>query len=383
MELFPSAQAPEESKRVVLTLQNVDVTGLTVFNPKDVQDIFAPYIGHSVTLDTVWLLAAQVTKRYHDAGYFLSRATIPQQKIENGTVHLHVIEGYIGDVKLQGSLADSRIVKQWIKRLKSYRPVTAAQIESVLLHLNDLPGVDLRAILEPMDTDASNEGSVRLALEQKPVQRISGSFNIDNYGSRFLGPYEGQVVVRAVTLPMQRTTLAGFSSLDWQEVKYGSLRHEVPLFAGATLEIYGSHTNAAPDHTLKPEDIRSNAYTLGASFDYSFIRQRQENLIGKVTLEGQNTESNILGAPLTRDYVRALRLSLNYQRADAWNGSNAFSSTLSQGLNFMGASQDGQRYISRAGAHPDFTKFNFDVSRLQALSDNWSLFGAGSSQVSS
>jgi hypothetical protein len=85
---------------------------------------------------------------------------------ENNFPILHVIEGYIGDIKLDDPLADNSIVRQWIDRLLSYRPVKDDQIETVLLHLNDLPGVNLHAVLEPMQATDETEGATPLILAE-------------------------------------------------------------------------------------------------------------------------------------------------------------------------------------------------------------------------
>jgi hemolysin activation/secretion protein len=383
MNVLPAANAPEQSKHMTMTLHDVRVTGMSVFTADQIKDIYVPFLGREITLDTVWLMAGQLTERYRNQGYFLSRAVVPQQEIQDGVVVLRVVEGYIGEVKLDSPLADNRIVKQWLDRLKSYRPIKADQIESVLLHLNDLPGVNLHAVLEPMQTVQNTEGAVRLVLEPRPEPFVTGSISFDNNGSRFLGPYEAQFQAQVVTLPTQKTTFTGFSFLPWDEMKYGGLKHELPVFAGATAELYGSSTNAVPGYTLKPEDIKSVSTIVGAAFDYSIIRQRQENLSGRIAFERQDTDSDILGTPLTRDAIRALRLGFTYQLADLWNGQNGLNGTLSHGLNIFGASQPGQENLSRAGATPDFTKFNIDASRLQSIGDNWGLLTALSAQIAS
>ncbi|MDR3449126.1 MAG: ShlB/FhaC/HecB family hemolysin secretion/activation protein [Alphaproteobacteria bacterium] len=381
--LFPAIAAPEQSKHVTLTLKEVRVTGMTVFTPAAIEDIYAPYIGKKITLDTVWALATKVTQRYRDAGYFLSRVAVPQQEIEDGIIHLRVIEGYIGDIQFDNDLAQNRIVGDWLDRLKSLRPLKAGQLENVLLSLNDLPGVNLHAVLEPLPAAEGGDGAVRLVLEPRPQNSVSGVIGFDNNGSRFLGPYEAQAQMQAVIIPTQRTTVALLSSLPWKKVKYASLKHELPLFEGGTLELYGSYTTAVPGYTLQPYDIRSHSTIYGTAIDYSIIRQRQQNLSGRVAFEAQDTEADILDTPLTRDYVRALRFGLTYQLADIWNGQNAVTGTLSQGVAILGASPQGQENLSRSEAKPNFTKFNLDASRLQGVTQDWSVFLATAAQVAS
>jgi hemolysin activation/secretion protein len=383
MQIMPSTEVPEQSKRVTVTLRAVQITGMTAFTIAEVEDIYKPYLDRVVTLDTVWMMAGQLTERYHNAGYFLSRIVVPQQEIKDGIIVLHAVEGSIGEIKLDDPLAQNRIVKSWFDQLLADRPIKADQIESVLLYLNDLPGVDLRAVLEPI-ADNETENTVRLLLEHTPAPFASGSMTFDNNSSRFSGPYEMLLQAQAVVLPTQKTTLAALSSLvSYDHLKYFSLKHEVPVFARGTLGLYGSYTTANPGYTLKPEEIQSRSTSFGAALEYSLIRQRQENLNAKITFESRDASTDILGTQLTRDYIRAARFGLNYQRDDAWSGQNALGATVSQGLPLLGASPAGQVNLSRAEAKPDFTKLNFDASRLQGLGEDWGAYTALTGQVSS
>lgn len=383
MNVFPKFKAPEDSKNVTLLLTEIHIDGMTVFTPDEVREIYASYLGREITLDTLWLIAGQVTDFYRAKGYFLSRVTVPQQKIDNGIVTLAAIEGYVGDARLDGNLANNDIVQSWITKLESYRPLRADQIESVLLQLNDIPGVNLHATLEPMKPNDDTEGAVRVVLEENAPELWNGSVIFDNNGSRFLGPYETQIQAQATFLPGQRTTITGLMPFPAHEMQYGGIKQEISLFPSATAEITGSYTHSKPGYTLKAENINSDTLNLGAAFDYTLIRQRDQVLSARAGLYYQNTATDVLGAALTRDYVRALRLSVNYQLADNWNGQNNFAITLSQGLPFLGANSAGARDISRAGAAPSFTKLGLDVSRLQAFGDNWALLTALSGQLAS
>lgn len=376
-------RAPEQSRSVTLVLRDVRIEGMTVFTPAEVTDLYASLLGRETTLDVAWSVAARLTERYRARGYFLTTVVVPQQEIRDGVVVLRAVEGYIGEVRLTGPLARRGIVQAWLDRLRAYRPVRADQIESVLLHLNDLPGVSLQAVLEPMETSGASDGGVRLVLDPRPAPRLRGTIGVDNNGSRFLGPNEAQIQAQAVTLPLQRTSLNVLSSLPFRDIQYYRLKHEAPLFPGATGEIYGSFTRSAPGFTLAPEQIRSRTVFLGAAFDYSIIRQRQENLSLRLALEAQNTHSDVKGAPLTRDAIRAARATLAYEIEDPWGGQNSLTTTVSRGLNAFGASPAGARNLSRASARPDFTKASFDASRLQPLGRGFSLLASTSAQVAS
>ena len=377
IKVLPTISAPKGSKDIKFTLKTVTIKGMHAFTQSQVEDIYAPYIGHEISLDTVWKIAAELTDRYHAAGYFLSQVTVPAQELKDGDVTLHVVEGYIGEVVLDdATLKNNSIIQEWIERLQSYRPLKASQIESVLLQMNDLPGVNLRAVLEPIKD--KKDGSVRLnLLPQKEVGH--GQIGYDNNGSRFLGPQELTAQYETSIIPGQQTSISLLSALPMSRVQYGALKQQIPIYAATNLELYASNTNSKPGYTLDPNDIKSDSKLLGIAVNYKPIRQREENLTTRVAFESRNTDADILGTPLTRDYIRALRANVTYQRTDNWGGANEASFTLSRGLNVFGASGAGDLNLSRAEATPDFTKEELQLSRTQTITEDWTmvaLFGA-------
>lgn len=380
--VIPSDAAPPQSSQVRMVLQDISIEGMTAFHPEEVEDIYKPYLNKQITMDVLWLIAGQLTERYRQAGYFLSKVTVPEQEIADGRVKLRAVEGYIGEIAIDEELRRKSVIREWLERLETYRPLRAEQIESVMLRLNDLPGIALHAVLEPVP-DAENPGVVRLTLARKEATRMSGQLGIDNHGSRFLGPMQMLGQVQAVTLPQQRTTFTALTTLPTDELNYGSLKHEIPVIAGGTLELYGNYADAAPGYTLTSSEIRSKSRLLGAAFDYRAIRQRQENLNLRVAFEARDTDSDILGTPLTRDSIRILRGGLMYEMLDGWNGINQMNVMFSQGLGVFGASKAGQLNLSRAEATPDFRKLELGLNRNQALGRDWSLLATASAQLAS
>ena len=129
--------------------------------------------------------------------------------------------------------------------------------------------------------------------------------------------------------------------------------------------------------------MESDSTFLGASVGYQWIRQRQENLALKLTVDGRNSDTDLLSTPFTRDHVRAVRANAVYDVVDDWQGYNIANVTVSQGLDILGSSQKGDLNLSRAEAKPDFTKAEIALTRLQGISPDWSLLMAASGQVAS
>lgn len=380
-QVMPALAAPAGAKQKSIHLLDVRITGMSVYTTADIKKLYAEFLNRDVRLDTVWTIANRLNQKYQRDGYFLSRVVVPQQEIKQGVVTIRVIEGFLGDVKYDSPIAKNFVVKRWIKNLLSYRPITADQIESILLYLNDLPGVDLRAVLEPMNTVEKTEGAVRLVLEEKQAPIVTGSVSIDNFASHFMGPWEAQAKADFVFWPTHRTSLFFMTSFPWKKVKYFNIKHEMAVFDGGTLELFGSYTKSKPGYTLESWDVKSTSAKFGFALDTSFIRQRRENLNARIAFDAQNTNTTMLGVRMSKDSIRALRANANYQFADDWMGNNTFDGTVSQGLPLFGSSGKNDADLSREGAIPNFTKFNLSAARLQAITGDWSMYIAGEGQM--
>jgi hemolysin activation/secretion protein len=374
----PAAPIPEGARKIHFTLNSVNIEGATAFTPEELADIYASYIGKKISLDTAYAMAGAITERYRDAGYFLSLAHVPNQSIKKGVIILRVIEGYIGKVELTEEVGDNHVVQGYIDRLTAQRPVKSDEVESFLLRLNDLPGYSFRAVLSPMGKN--EEGPTKLIL--KPAEKDGrGSISFDNYSSRFLGPNELSASYSTSLLPFQQTTVSALTSLPADKLRYGTLGHTVVIAPELTLELNGGITKAYPGYTLKSVDIDSTATSASLSLNYQWIRQRQENLALKFMFDGRDVVSDILGTPLTRDHIRAVRAGATYDASDDWRGYNIANVTLSQGIDGLGASQKDDINLSRPGAAPDFAKLELSLSRLQGITDDWSLLVAASGQL--
>lgn len=380
--IVPSEPVPKGAREFHFVLRKVRIEGMTAFAPQQMANVYATYIGKDVSLDVAWKIVAGITNRYREAGYFLSRAYAPEQEIRGGCITVRVAEGVIGKVDLPDEVKSSRVVKKYVDRLLSEKPVTTDEVESFLLRLNDLPGYSFRGVLSPVDHEAVKDAAANLTL-MAASKEGRGSITFDNYSSRYMDPNEVTVSYSASLLPLQQTTVSGLSNLPGDKLHYGTLNHTMAIAPDTKLEFNGGVIKAYPGYTLEREDINSQSVSESVALEYQWVRQRQENLALRLMLEKRDVTSDALNTPLTRDHIHAVRAGAVYDRSDGWDGYNILSTTLSQGIDGFGSSQKGDRNLSRAGAAPDFTKAEWSLSRLQAITGDWSLLAATSGQWAS
>lgn len=376
----PMLPIPQGAKNIHFVLKEMRILGATAFSPEQLADIYTPYLNQEITLDVVYTIANTITERYRNAGYFLSLAYLPDQRSGNGVMTLQVVEGYIGTMELPKTMKIHPVIQAYIDRLTAQKPLSAQALESFLLRLNDLPGYSINGTLSTLDD--AKDGAVKLTLEVAEKED-RGQISFDNFSSRFLGPNEVTATYTKSLVPLQQTTVSGLTSLPTSKLNYANLNHAIVIAPDITLDVTGGFTKANPGFTLKPFEIESDSTFLSSSVNYQSIRQRQENLSLKLSLDSRNTNSTLLNTPFTRDRIRALRMSANYDTADDWRGYNLMSLKLSQGIRGLGASKKGELTLSRAQAEPDFTKAEVSMIRLQGVTNDWSLLMATSAQTAS
>ncbi len=371
---------PPAAKSVKFILKSVNIVGGTAFSNDDFTNIYSDVVGKEITLDTVYTMAGAITERYRNAGYFLSRAFVPAQEIDKGNVTIQVVEGYVGAVDGVSELSHSSMIQSEIEHLTKLRPLSSKDMERFLLLLNDLPGHSFGGTLSPLE--GAQDGAVKLTLTITKTDGM-GAISFDNYSSRFLGPNEITASYSKSFIPFQQTTISALSDVARTKLRYGTIDHTISLLPDVRLELTGGVTQALPGYTLESSEIESFSKFVSAALEYQWIRERQQNLSVKGTLDGRNVTSDILGSPLTRDYIRAFRATANYDVIDGWQGANNANFIVSHGINWLSSSNAGDANISRAGALPDFTKAELSLSRVQMLTHDWSVYVAGAGQWAS
>ena len=94
------------------------------------------------------------------------------------------------------------------------------------------------------------------------------------------------------------------------------------------------------------------------------------------------SERNFLGA-IYSDHFRTVRLAADYQRQDDLGGRNYLTVGLRQGLPLLGASHQGDDFLSRPDGTAIASILDFSYTRYQKLSDIWSLKMSTAGQLAS
>lgn len=371
-------------KRFVL--KSVAVEGATVFTQNDLRHTYANQLGKEISLLDAQAIADRITDHYRQHDYILSQALLPAQSINGGTLKIRVIEGFIGDVVIQGDVRDGgagrHLVQEYAEQLKSKRPVKAGDLERYLLLIDDLPGATAKGLVRPSRTKVGAADLV-ITVTHKAV---NGSYTLDNRGTKFVGPWQHSgVLVANSAFNMYDRTLFRFATVSpTKELRFYNLQHEHQLGReGTRLVLDLSHSHAKPGDSLKPLQLVGDSYAGALKVLHPFLRSRNENLVGRLQFDARNTDTDtFVNTNLTYDRLRVLRGGGSYDFADRFRGVNLIDVQVSQGLGIFNATDKGD-----ASTDPTtdgvFTKATLDITRTQALPRGFSLYVAGAGQYAS
>ena len=385
----PVEKAPDSAANIPLTIQSVKLTGVTAYSVEELEPYWKDKIGKPGTLGDLFTIASEITARYRNDGYVLSRALVPAQEIEDGKIELRVVEGYVARVIFEGDDSRSDLLRETGEAITSARPVRVADLERYLLLLGDQPGVTVSSVLKP-STEETGAADLIIKLEREIMQSFT---TLDDRGTRYVGPIQStigarvnspfglgdQTFIRAITTPLMPHELMAFD-----------LNNQQTLDAeGTTLTLQMNFAEAHPGFTLSELGLTSDASAVGLVLARPLIRSRAENLRLNLSfsVNDYKTEASPVDGsgvfPILHDSIRSVRLSAIWETIDKYHGANLLGLQLSQGLNILGATRTGETpNPSNPNGRSDYTKLNFDASRLQSLGwPGWSLLTAATAQI--
>jgi hemolysin activation/secretion protein len=368
----PGGEMPNRTVRVT----DVSVDGVTAFPAADIARYTRDLTGPAVPLPKIDAARQAILQHYRSAGYVLS--TVSANLDTAGKLRFIVTEGRIASVKLDGDIGPAGVqVLRFLNQLTKVQPIDSVTLERYLLLAQDVPGVALRAVLQP---SADDPGALNLIAEVSR-RAVSGLASFDNRAFVQTGPIEGLGVVdlNSFTEFGEKTELTYYHTFPNSQNFYQFSEDVFIGGSGLKFRLYAGTGEAIPagggTSGLAEENYHGTTNVLGGVLTYPVIRSRQQTLNIYTSLDA--LESNVRTfVPLTQssyDSLRVLRLGEDYAMSDLWLGAsrpanNVVSVRLSQGLRILGAETNGTAQdTARQNERSDFFKINFQASRTQTL----------------
>ena len=385
---IPSTMPAGQAAKIKLVLKRIEVEGSTVYKASDLEPLWAGLISKQLSVADIYALRDRIRQKYSDDGWLLAIPVIvPQQASPKAAViRIKVIEAYIDKVVWPEALAKYKDhFTECGDKITAERPARLATVERCLLLARDLPGLQIGSTLK-----RSNEGvgatTLVVDVQEKP---FDFSARTDNRTQPGRGPNEYFLSGTANNLLRQHEafSVSYGSAYDTEKLLFveGAYR-QVLTSDGLTLNALVDYSTGKPGiATLQNLGFIGTGLTSEAGLSYPVIRAREQNLSLGAVFFTEDVQSTITAGTLSEDRLRGLRFRVNADEADTALGTAGVTQVLgvfSQGIDGLGSTQNGNPEASRANGRVDFTKVEGTISRTQAVTGPFSVYGAATGQWS-
>ncbi len=290
--------APSDlSKPLNVFVKKIVVSGVTVFSQKEISEILQPYEGQEITSDKLSEVRIKLTQLYIKNGYKTSGAVIPDQKLENGVVRLHVFEGRLRKTKIRGH--------EWLRKsyiadriaLDTDPPINLDQLRDRLELLQQDPRVErVTADLKP--APKLGESDLNVTVQEASPFRMG--LRVANDRSPTIGGIQGNIWLRHLNITGFGDTFNfGYSKTDGFD-NY-SADYSVPLSAYDTrlaIRYANSDANVIED-PFRQFNIRSRAETFGISMSHPFLQTLHQRFSLALAFEHRRSKTFQDGFPFS------------------------------------------------------------------------------------
>ena len=159
------------------------VDGVTLLSQSTVREVAARYEGRCLTLTDINNLLRDISNIYIEKGYVTSRAFLPPEQTDEGTLRIMVIEGRIEKIIINEGDSDYYYRGRMAFPGLEGGPLCLWDIEQGLDQLNRLPSSRATVAMEP--GASVGETVVRIAYPEERTWRIG--LGMDNLGQRTTG----------------------------------------------------------------------------------------------------------------------------------------------------------------------------------------------------
>jgi hemolysin activation/secretion protein len=379
---LPRPSQQRSKSQVLIPVHRIVIHGNTLLPTASLEALVKSAEGQTMPLEQLEQVVGRITRAYHDAGYPLAYAYLPQQQIHDGEVTVDIVEpryskiSVIGHSKLKSGVA-LRTVGVAQGQMIAEAPLTRG-----LILLSQTPGIAAHAVFSPGQQPQTSD----LDLNVQDTPRLVGDIDVSNSGNKAVGStligadgtfndpfgYGSAISVNAMATPHDEARLnaAGFAlSLPY-------------IWNGLRAGAYGSFTNYHLGESFAPLNESGRADQGGVDATYPLILAPGRSLVARLDVLGNwLDQTSVALSTEERETIPMERLSLGGSYADQRGDVTQANLSLSHGDLTISEAQ-----VQATDAAGPRTAGGFDVLALQlahtqALPGDFVLQASASGQV--
>ncbi|WP_238542381.1 ShlB/FhaC/HecB family hemolysin secretion/activation protein [Sphingomonas sp. PAMC 26621] len=338
-----------------------------------------PYLGRNLSGSDLRALSRAVADVARQAGYPFASAWIEPQAMADGVLRVRLDAGTLSAVRVIGhpnALADRMLTQA----LVTGRPVRREQLERAILLVGDIPGITVK------ESKYLRQDGFGILLVTITEDRLSGYAQVDNRGSKEVGPIRATAIANARGLFQsgdEASLLLANTPINPSEFVFVRGRYTAPVDSrGATVSASASYGLANPGAALAPLDVTGETFDASLFYSRPILRSRERSLWATVEIRGLRSRQSLLGFPLRDDSIATVTGALTGTMR-AGSGILRGGVRLTDGLPVPGVSHEGDARISRSDGDARFVVLSYAAEWVVPLSRRVSLALASEAQVAS
>jgi hemolysin activation/secretion protein len=395
----PSTQHPSASAKPFPILE-YRIDGNTLLPTIEIERAVTAYLGENKTIKDIEAARTQLERVYHERGYKTVQVNIPEQKVAEGIVRLHVTEAPVGKLKIAGSRYHSlAVIRDKFAQLNQGTVPNFEEVQKELGDVNRSPDLHVTPVLKASETPGRVDVELRVndELPLHAIFELNNRYNANTTHLRAIGELRYDNLFQSnQSLSLQYQIAPDRSS----DAKIGSLSYVIPTASSRIWAFYAVHSdsNVAAVGNLSvigkgdiygvrliqplPTDSRDFYHSFTAGVDYKDFKQ-------SVVLQGATStiESPAKYPPFTLEYNGTwLGAPADQATARAATAGSRSNTNLDLGLSFLvrGLGTDWRQFANkRAYAGTSYIILHPSLSREQILPAQWSVFGRIDGQLAS
>lgn len=318
-------------------------------------------------------VADAITKHYREAGFIVANAFLPEQTIgKDGLVHIHVLEGHIGRIEVQGT----KRYRPWVIAASAAKlrgkVLRKRDVETALLYDRDLPGLSVSSTFQPGEKTGQTD-LIMVAREQSPLSFNAG---VSNYGTPVTGRYRATAGLdwrSPLGIGDEFTANVNYA-FDPHQNTYGSLGYSVPVVKVPGLRFMAEASRSELELNsgqFSALDVRGPTSRYAGGAEWKFFNTRDLSMTGSLRYIHERSALTSLGMPLSDQRFDVAQLGFALEHTDRrYRGMDMLSVAVRKSLD------DDSRSPDLVSPHHDsqFVLAKLGYTRIQFLTPTQRLF---------
>ncbi len=353
---------PRESLRdISFLVQKIEVSGNEEISTSELKQYFPTRLPRKMSLKDLKIIASKISKHYLKAGYILSWAYIPPQKVKNGIVLIRVQEGRLSKITLRKNKKFSaKEYALWFEDAYRESSLKESSLEKALMELNDIQGIQVKSFLKP----GEKPGTSNLLVEVEETRPYLFSFDADNFGSRFSGRNRFGITASTGSLFKLGDRLALRAVRSNQKQNFINPSYSIPInHKGTDLLFSYIYSDNQLGGNLAPLNAGGDSTVISLALTHPLYRSRRAEFFVNGGLDFRFFRNYALGSLISDDELADVFLGISGNYIDNLKGKTFFNIRLQSGFREGDISDP---LNSRLQGRGNAFIFSGDVSRFQS-----------------